>query len=314
MFLHWTKIVGSALLLSLVTFGSAFAAYPERPITLIVPFGAGGVTDIPARLLAHMLETKLGQPVIVQNISGAGGTQGTAQVAAAKPDGYTFGYVAAGTMSLQPHVLNLPFGKDSFDFMGLVTRQPLVLVSPKKAPWKNLEEMVEIVKAAPNKYIVGITATGNMTHLPILVLAKHYGLQLRFIPYRSTTEIMKDMAANRTHFYADSPVSLSQFDVFGLLQFSNEKAENLSMPTVQDIGLDNTFVHWQGVVAPKGIPAAEFETFSKALQEAVTSEHFKNETRKMGTNAYWLDSKDFSQMYFKEFEFYGRLIKETMAK
>lgn len=314
MFLHWTKITSAALLLSLITLGTAFAAYPERPITLIVPFGAGGVTDVPARLLANMLEKKLGQPVIVQNISGAGGTQGTAQVAAAKPDGYTFGYVAAGTMSLQPHVLKLPFGKDSFDLLGLVTRQPLVLVTPKKAPWKNLEEMVKMVKEAPNKYIVGITATGNMTHLPILVLAKHYGLQLRFIPYRSTTEIMKDMAANRTHFYADSPVSLSQFDVFGLLQFSNEKAENLTMPTAQDIGLTNTFLHWQGVVAPKGIPIEAFETFSKALQEVVTSDHFKNEIHKMSTTAYWLNSKDFAKMYYEEFEFYGSLIKETMAK
>ena len=109
----------------------ALAAYPDHPITLVVPFGAGGGTDIPARLLAGMMEKRLGQPIVVQNVSGAGGTLGVAQVAAAKPDGYTLGYVPTGTMCLQPHVMKLPYGTDAFDFIGTSVSQPVVLMTAK---------------------------------------------------------------------------------------------------------------------------------------------------------------------------------------
>lgn len=112
----------------------ALAAYPDHPITLVVPFGAGGGTDIPARLLAGMMEKRLGQPIVVQNVSGAGGTLGVAQVAAAKPDGYTLGYVPTGTMCLQPHVMKLPYGTDAFDFIGTSVSQPVVLMTAKKRP------------------------------------------------------------------------------------------------------------------------------------------------------------------------------------
>ena len=163
----------------------ALAAYPDHPITLVVPFGAGGGTDIPARLLAGMMEKRLGQPIVVQNVSGAGGTLGVAQVAAAKPDGYTLGYVPTGTMCLQPHVMKLPYGTDAFDFIGTSVSQPVVLMTAKNAPWKNINEFIEMAKKNPNKYVVGITATGNMTHVPMLQFAEHFGLKLRFIPYRS---------------------------------------------------------------------------------------------------------------------------------
>ena len=187
----------------------ALAAYPDHPITLVVPFGAGGGTDIPARLLAGMMEKKLGQPIVVQNVSGAGGTLGVAQVAAAKPDGYTLGYVPTGTMCLQPHVMKLPYGTDAFDFIGTSVSQPVVLMTA----WKNINEFIEMAKKNPNKYVVGITATGNMTHVPMLQFAEHFGLKLRFIPYRSGGEIFKDIMAGRTHLHADAPASLSTFDV-----------------------------------------------------------------------------------------------------
>ena len=225
----------------------ALAAYPDHPITLVVPFGAGGGTDIPARLLAGMMEKRLGQPIVVQNVSGAGGTLGVAQVAAAKPDGYTLGYVPTGTMCLQPHVMKLPYGTDAFDFIGTSVSQPVVLMTAQNAPWKNINEFIEMAKKNPNKYVVGITATGNMTHVPMLQFAEHFGLKLRFIPYRSGGEIFKDIMAGRTHLHADVPASLSTFDVYGLVQFADERSENLSdIPTTKELGMDARFSHWQG--------------------------------------------------------------------
>ena len=132
--------------------GTAQAAFPERPITMIVPFGAGGSNDLPARVLAGMMEKKLGQPVIVQNVVGAGGTQGTTQIAQARPDGYTIGFDPTGALCLQPHMKKLPYGVDSFQFIGMATQQPVVLMTGKNAPWKNIEGMVAMVRKNPGKY------------------------------------------------------------------------------------------------------------------------------------------------------------------
>ena len=143
------KPAALALACALLAAGPALAAYPDHPITMIVPFAAGGSNDLPARVLADMLEKKLGQPVVVQNVVGAGGTQGTTQIAQAKPDGYTIGFDPTGALCLQPHMNKLEYGVDSFQFLGIVTQQPVVMMTPKNAPWKNLEEMVTYRSCRP---------------------------------------------------------------------------------------------------------------------------------------------------------------------
>ena len=313
----------------------ALAAYPEHPITLVVPFGAGGGTDIPARLLAGMMEKKLGQPIVVQNVSGAGGTLGVAQVAAAKPDGYTLGYVPeqperwrrrkpdgytlgyvpTGTMCLQPHVMKLPYGTDAFDFIGTSVSQPVVLMTAKNAPWKNVNEFIEMAKKNPNKYVVGITATGNMTHVPMLQFAEHFGLKLRFIPYRSGGEIFKDIMAGRTHLHADAPASLSTFDVYGLVQFADERSENLSdIPTTKELGMDARFSHWQGVIAPRGLPEDVLRTLETVMSEVVNSEAFRQEALRLKTKAHWMSSEAFRRLYDEELNTYGEILKHSLPQ
>ena len=304
----------ATILLALSLSVAAFGAYPSRTITLIVPFGAGGATDIPARFLASMMEKKLGQTVIVQNIAGAAGTQGTAQIAAAKPDGYTLGYLPTGVVCLQPHLQNVPFGRDSFTFLGMVARQPVVLMSSKRAPWKNFEEMVETVRKEPNRHVIAITGTGNMTHIPVQELARHFGLQFRYIPYRTTPELMKDMITGRVALHADNPVPLSQFDVFGLIQFADERADNLDFPTAKEMGFDSGFSHWQGVVAPKGMPAELAEKLAQVIQEVVQSPEFATEMARINSNAYWMGAAEFTAFFENEFDIYGNVLKELMPR
>lgn len=302
-----------ALMLGLLAGNSAFAAYPDHPVTMIVPFGAGGSNDLPARFLASMLEKKLGQPIVVQNVVGAGGTIGTTQIAEAKPDGYTIGFDPTGALCLQPHMNKLAYGVDSFQFLGMVTQQPVTLMTGKNAPWKNLEEMVKIVKEAPGKYVVGISGRGNMSHVPVLALAKHYGLQFRYVTYRSTPEIMKEIAADRVQLHADNPVALSQYDVFGLIQFSDKKVDNLPMPNSKDIGLNNNFVMWQAVIAPKGLPKDVLDTLVKALDEVVHTPEYADGVRKLGINPWWLGPEDAQKFYSEEFAAYGEALKEAMS-
>jgi tripartite-type tricarboxylate transporter receptor subunit TctC len=301
------------LILLIASVAFAAAPFPNRTITLIVPFGAGGSTDVPARFLANMLEKKLGQAIVIQNVVGAAGTTGVAQLAAARPDGYTLGYIPKGTVSLQPHVQNLPYGRDSFDFLGMVTRQPAVLMSSKHAPWQNFQEMIEMVRKEPNKYIVAITGTGNMTHLPVAILAKHFDLKLRYIPYRSTPEVMKDMITGRVHLHADNPVPLSQFDIFGLVQFADTRADNLDFPTTKEMGFDRAIYHWQGVVAPKGLPEDVKKTLVQAIKEVVQSPEFIDGMEKIATHAHWMGLAEFTRFFEEEFNSYRDVLKELIA-
>lgn len=311
------KITSLFITLALTVFACvpALAAYPDKPITLVVPFGAGGTTDVPARLLAAMMEKKLGQPIVVKNVVGAGGTIGVAEAAAAPADGYTLAYVPTGTMCLQPHAQPTPYGRDSFTFLGMVMRQPVTVMSSKKVPWKNFKEMVETVKKEPNKYVVGITSVGNMTHIPMASLAKHYDLKFRYIPYRSSPEIMKDMLTGRVHLHGDSPVSLSQFDVMGLAQFSDTRIPNLKdIPTTKELGFDKIYSHWQGLVGPKGIPADVVKVLGDVVKDVVTSPEFSQEAAKMSTNAFWMGPVDFQKLFENEFDMYGAELKELLPK
>lgn len=305
------KIMWLALMV-LIAANTAWAAYPERPITLIVPFGAGGGTDIPARLLSGMMEKKLGKSIVVQNISGAAGTLGAFQTASAKPDGYTLGYMPIGTMCLQPHLMKLPYGVDDFDFIGMAVLQPVVAMSSKKAPWKNFEEFKEIVSKNPGKFVIGITSKGNMTHVPMLALLKHFNLDMRVIPYRNSTEIFKDMMAGRTHLFADAPAALSSYDIFGLVQFAPERASNLAdIPTAKECGLDIEFAHWMGIVGPKGMPAEARQTLEKVMEEVVTSEEFKQEAIRIKTAAHWVPSDEFRARYYEELDLYKGILEEN---
>lgn len=311
---NFVKRLSLAVACAVLFVGSALAAYPERPITMIVPFGAGGSNDLPARVLAGMMEKKLGQPVVVQNVVGAGGTQGTTQIAQAKPDGYTIGWDPTGALCLQPHMRELPYGVDSFQFIGMATQQPVVLMTSKSAPWKNLSEMVEQVKKEPGKYIVGISGKGNMSHVPVLALAKHYGLQLRYVPYRSTPEIMKEMAANRLQLHADVPVALSQYEVYGLVQFSDKKVDNLPMPNSADIGLNKNFIMWQACIAPKGLPDDVTKKLVDTMREVVNSPEYAQAVRNLAINPWWMEPEEAQAFYAREFVFYGEALKEALGK
>lgn len=298
----------------LLAAGAAFAAYPDHAITIIVPFGAGGSNDLPARVFANQLEKRLGQPVVVQNVVGAAGTQGSTQIAQAKPDGYTIGWDPTGALCLQPHMKKLAYGVDSFQFIGMVTMQPPVLLTAKDAPWKDLKEMVEIVKKEPGKYVVGITGKGNMTHIPMLALSKYYGLSFRYAPFRSTPEIMKEMAADRLQFFADMPVALNQYECRGILQFSDKTFDDLKMPNLPDIGLEKSFMMWQAILAPKGLPADVLKILVDATRDVAQSKEYAEGLAKISMKPWWLEPEEAQAFYNKEFEAYGEALKEALEK
>src|SRR5262249_41805289 len=206
MFLH---LAAGAIAMPAITRRARAQTYPVRPITIIVPFAAGGGTDQVARLLAGPMRESLGQTLIIENVAGAAGTIGVGRAARAPGDGYT---LSLGTVST--HVLNGPVYPISYDVLrdlepvALISAEPLVIVSRKDLPATNLKELIAWVRANPEKASQGHPGAGTAPHMAGVVFHKQAGTRIQFVPYRGTGPSMQDMVAGQIDMQID-PVSNS---------------------------------------------------------------------------------------------------------
>jgi tripartite-type tricarboxylate transporter receptor subunit TctC len=186
-----------AIAIAVALGGGAMAqVYPSRPITMVVPYPAGGVTDMLARVLAERMQKTLGQSVIVENVGGASGSIGVARVARAQPDGYTFVMGNAETNVLDGAAMKLPYDvvKD-FEPIALLPAYPFMLVSKNAVPAKNLKQLIDWLKANADKVTQGTVGTGTMQHLCGLSIQNRIGARWQFVPYRGGAPAMQDMLA-----------------------------------------------------------------------------------------------------------------------
>jgi tripartite-type tricarboxylate transporter receptor subunit TctC len=293
----------------------ASAEYPEKSITLIVPFGAGGTTDINCRIFAAMLEKELDTTIVVKNVGGAGGTIGAAEAASAKADGYTFGFLPVGPATMQPHIKKVPYDINSWTFVANINEVPAVLMVRKDAPWNTFQEMLDDVKANPGKYYYATTGTGNITHLTMLALMNDFGLEVNHIPHRSAAEIMKEIAGDRIQFYSDTPSALGTFDVKALVVYSPERYPLLKdIPTTKEFGHEIAYTVWQGVFAPKGVDADKIAIIGKAIQAVASSQEYLDEVRKVSTEPRYMNSNDFESFARAEYDKYGKALEMLKKK
>ncbi|GAB6194342.1 Bug family tripartite tricarboxylate transporter substrate binding protein [Desulfocastanea catecholica] len=306
------KIMVSVFMIFFLTGSLASAQYPDKNITLIVPFAAGGTTDINARIFAAMLEKKLDVSVVVKNVGGAGGTIGAAEVAGAKSDGYTFGFLSVGPATMQPHIKRVPYNIDSWSFVANINNVPAVLMVKKSSPWNNFQEMLDDVKAHPKKYYYATSGSGNITHLTMLAFLKDFGLEVNRIPHRSSAEIMKEIAADRIHFYSDTPSALTTFDVKALAVYSAERFPLLKdVPTTKEFGHEIVYSVWQGVFAPKGVDVTKINVISEKIKEVVTSQEYLEAMRKVSTEPQYMNSKEFENFARAENDKYMKALKTS---
>jgi tripartite-type tricarboxylate transporter receptor subunit TctC len=243
---------------------SAFApvakaqVYPARPITMVVPFAAGGPADIPGRVIAERMRKSLGQPVVIENVGGAAGSIGTGRVARATPDGYT---IVLGNMST--HVMNAAFYSLAYDVLNdfapispLVTT-PLVLFAKKTMPAANLRELIDWLKANPGKASAGFA---SVTFQVInLFFQKASGTRVALIPYRGSAPGMQDLVAGQTDLYFTTPVELPLVRAGSVKAYAVTSDMRLAVapdiPTFAELGLPSlSFSNWYGLFAPKGTP------------------------------------------------------------
>ncbi len=255
----------------------AQANSPTRPITVVVPFAAGGPTDALARILSAKMTEKLGQQIVVENIGGAGGTIGVAKVARANPDGYTLSFTHMGTLAVNIALYkSLPYDSvKDFEPIGLGGTNPMVLVTKKSLPAKDFKEFQAYVKANEAKVQYGMAGIGAASHLGGLMLNSMMKVNVLEIPYKGTGPALNDLVAGQFDYMVDQAVNvLAQISSGNIKALGVSTKKRLSqlpdVPTIDEAGLPGYEVEiWNAFFAPKGTPKEIIAKLNAALVEAM---------------------------------------------
>jgi len=235
--------------------------YPSRPITMVVPLAAGGPLDTIARILAEPMRASLGQPVIVENVTGAAGTVGTGRVARAAPDGYTFGMGFLGTLVLNGAIYALPYDvvKD-LEPIALISSNPHVIVAKAALPAKDLRELIGWLKLNQDKASAGTAGAGSSTHVAGLLFQQLTGVRFQLVPYRGAAPALQDVMAGQIDLMVDVASNSLPYLQGGKIKAyavaaSTRLASASEIPTVDEAGLPGFYMStWYGLYGPKAMP------------------------------------------------------------
>lgn len=255
---------------------AAAQPYPNRPITLVVPLGVGGSTDVIARIMAEGMRQVLGQPIVVENTTGAGGTIGVGRVARAAPDGYTIGIGQWGTNVASGAIYPLQFDlvKD-FEPVGLIATQPFLIVSRKDVPASNLKELIAWLKANEGKTSQGNSGVGTPSHVGGLLLQKAIGVSPTMVPFRGAGQSSQGLVAGQIDVMLDTPaVSMPQVRGGTIKAYAVTSPKRLAVapdiPTTDEAGLPGFyFTFWHAFWVPKGTPKDVVAKLNDALVKAL---------------------------------------------
>jgi tripartite-type tricarboxylate transporter receptor subunit TctC len=254
---------------------AATQTFPSRPITLIVPFAAGGPSDTIARVVGGRMSEPLGQQVVIENIGGAAGTIATARVARAVPDGYTLDEATWSTHVVSPVVyphLSYDVLRD-FAPVGLMTETPLVILSKKTVPANDLRGLIAWLKANPDRAFEGVA--GGTDQVAGYLFQRETGTKFQYVPYRGLALAMQDLIAGRIDLLFDQPSdALAQIRSGNIKAYAVTSKRRLSVapeiPTVDEAGLPGVYLTpWQAIWAPKGTPDAVIAKLNAAMQTAL---------------------------------------------
>ncbi|WP_325705195.1 tripartite tricarboxylate transporter substrate-binding protein [Pseudorhodoplanes sp.] len=255
----------------------AFAQnYPTRPITVVVPFPAGGPSDVVARIVTEAMSKNLGQSMVIENVGGAGGTLGSGRVATAEPDGYTLLAGSMGSHVAAP-VLTPNVRYDSerdFVPVGITADAPAVIVARKDFPAKNLKEFVAYVKANGDKVKQAHGGVGASSHMACLMFTTEAGLKPTLVAYKGTGPAMNDLIGGHVDFFCEQAVSVAEQVRSGTIKaFGVSATDRLAalpdVPAAKDSGVNYQMSIWAGIFAPKGTPKPVVDKLAAALDKAL---------------------------------------------
>jgi tripartite-type tricarboxylate transporter receptor subunit TctC len=263
--------------------------FPNRPITMVVPFAAGGPTDVLARVVAARMSESLGQQVVVENVGGAGGGTGSKRVAMAKPDGYTMVLGTVGTHAQSQTLYKKPLYNAATDFtpVVLIAEVPIALIVKPDLPVKDFKEFVAYAKANQKKMQFGSAGAGSATHLGCVVLNSTIGVDITHVPYRGTGPAMQDLIAGRIDYLCEI-VSTAKPQIDGgkvkaLAILTKERSPVLpNLKTAIEQGSDVQAYTWNAIFLPKGAPADVVKKINDAAVQAMHTPAVKDRLQGLG--------------------------------
>ncbi len=300
--------LSGALLLALG--GTASADYPERSIGMMIPFSAGGGTDVPGRFFAAEMEKILGTDIVVSNVTGAGGTIGATQLSKAKPDGYSLGFMPVGTTTTQPHLRKTAYNGESWAPICLVAQGPLYVTVLEDSPIKSIDEL--IAKAKSGKVVTGGPPPGSIPHIAQAAVANAYGVKFNYIPHEGINEVAKSMLGGRVDmavWFGDASVRFG-LRPLAILDAARSK-EFPEVPTMKELGQPVESFVWFGFFAPAGTPDAIVTKLSDACDEAANSDGFQENMKKAKRQVRYMPRDEFAAFFAKQYEQNGALLKEA---
>ena len=271
--------------------GAALAEYPEKPVTIVVPFAAGGPTDKVARDLGDVLRKQLNQPVIIENVGGAGGTLGAAKVAKASPDGYTVLLHHIGMATSPALYRKLPYDTlNDFEYVGMVNEVPMTLVGRSTLPANTMPELMKWIDANRGKINLANAGLGAASHLCGLLFQQSVKVDMTTVPYKGTAPAMTDLLGGQVDLMCDQTTNTTQQIEGGKIKaFAVTTAKRLTtpalakLPTLDESGLKGFNVSiWHGMYAPKGTPKAVVDKLNAALRVSLKDPEFIKRQEALG--------------------------------
>ena len=277
----------------------ALAAFPEKPVTVICPWSAGGGTDTLLRALSKEAEKHLGQTINVVNQTGGGGAIGHNAIRAARPDGYTVGMITFELNSLPPQGL-VPFTWKDFDPLMRINSDPAALTVKADAPYSNVKGFIDYAKANPGEVSIGNSGPGSVWHIAAGLAADKTGIKVKHVPFDGANPAVTALVGG--HIKA---VAVSVAEVKGQVQAGNLKILGVmsgerdkifpDVPTFKEQGVDVQFYTWRGLGLPKGVPAEAKAKIADAYKKAFDSQEFKDFAAKASLNLSYQDTAAFTR-------------------
>lgn len=250
----WTRRTAVAALVAILA--TPAVAFPDKPVTIVVAWPAGGATDLVTRAVQDAFAKAIGGQIVVKNVAGAAGTIGAAEVASASPDGHTLLVSPVGPMVIQPQRMKLTYDLSSFEPVCKLVDSPVVMMSPPNSPLKTMGDVVARAKADAGKLAYGSTGPGTIPHMAMLGLAKAAGVPLKHVPFKGSADVVQAMLSGNIELFTDQPNLVPQYNLTPIAVFADKRiATYKDVPTAKEAGFNLQFSIWNAMFAPKGTPA-----------------------------------------------------------
>lgn len=295
-----TAMITPLVLLFSVT--SAVAEYPEKPVEVIIPYGAGGNTDTSGRIFINAMRKVMNSDLVPLNVTGAGGTVGMAQLAKSDPNGYTIGFSPIAPVTVQPHLRPLPYGKDSLEPICMIADNPTSITVAPDSPYNSMDDLIADAKSGKKIVAVG-GPPGSMPHITQAAVANAYGVKFVYLPAGGGGKAAKAILGGEATFAGDVSAMEKVHGLKTLAVSADERVAGLpDTPTFKELGKDVSVSIWFGAFAPKGTSDDVLNSLSAACEKAVQDADFLAGMEKANYIVSFKGRDEFKPFYESQFE------------